>query len=258
MQTIRLHGEWLICPLKEIKVIDFQCWRKNGRNKRKFSPYLHLQVGSHHVVFDGYDSVWSFLDTIQPNMYRTIVNSAMKGDIKEIPFFKYELDALIEESHLELITITIHSERITIPNSIKSLECYVAKDVVANEIIETDISKHNFVVKTYTPYRSKHGLEYVPTEIYGSHPQYAMLIHVDNTYITQSLVYNSDGADFRPIRTHATDDISFAKEILNDMIFRMTENEYPQNDLDNKDAIGMRYIERDSIEHERFIFALQN
>jgi hypothetical protein len=159
---------------------------------------------------------------------------------------------------LELITITIASDRILIPNSTKSLECYLVKDIVANEIIENDISKHNFVVKTYTPYRSKHGLEYVPTEIYGSHPQYAMLIHADNTYITQSLVYNPDGADFRPVRTHASDDISFAKEILNDMIFRMTEYEYPQNDLDNKDSIGMRYIERDSIEHERFIFALQN
>lgn len=254
MHTMRLHGEWLICPLDEIEVVDFQCWRKNGRKKRNFSPYLHLRVGAHHVVFDGYESVWSFLDVIQPDMYRTIVNSAMKGDL-DIPFFRYEVEAFLKESHLDLLTIQIYRKKIQIPNSNKSMDCYIAKDVLANEIIASDILRHDFIVKTYTPYRSKNGIEYVPTEIYGSHPQYAMLMEVDSTYIAQSLVYSPNGADFRPIRTHATDDIDFAKDVLNDMIFRMTEHEYAQNDFDNKDAIGMRYIERDSIEHERFIFA---
>ena len=255
METIRLLGEWLIAPLDDIEVVDFQCWRRGGK-RRSFSPFLHLRVGQHDVMLDGYGSVWSFLDAIQPDMYRSMVNAAMKGDVEGIISFSNEIRALIDESQVPIITIQYEAKYMKIPNDIRGLDCYLAKSVRPNEKQEVS-DRHqrlDFIVKIDTPFRNKDGIQYLPTRIYGQHPQIVMVReHPDSETIT-SFAYNPQGKDLRFYKMVRTSDSIIAKEILNSMIYSVSENTYPRVEGDNQDSVGMHTYERDTIELDRTYF----
>tara|TARA_R110002012_G_scaffold85476_2_gene213094 strand:+ start:3993 stop:4796 length:804 start_codon:yes stop_codon:yes gene_type:complete len=255
METLRLLGEWLITPLTDIQVIDFQCWRRNSAARRRtFEPFIHLKVGQHDIVIDGYDSVWSFLDTIQPDMYRSMVNAAMKGDIEDVIFAR-ELVDLIEESEIDMLTIQYETKRMRVPNDIRVIEdCYIAKDFRATPV-ETQVSdkyqRLDFIVKIDTPYRDTHGLHYVPTYVYGSYPQLVLVREYQEGLLTTCIVYNPTGKDIRLCRKNywSPDDTAFfLNNYLPEMARSVNETEYARLEGDNQNAIGMLSRERDDIE----------
>jgi len=259
METLRLLGEWLITPLTDIQVIDFQCWRRNSAARRRtFEPFIHLKVGQHDVVIDGYDSVWSFLDTIQPDMYRSMVNAAMKGDVEDVIFAR-ELVDLIEESEIDMLIIQYESKRMRVPNDIRVIEdCYIAKSFAVSQQ-QTEVSdkyqRLDFIVKIDTPYRDTHGLHYVPTYIYGSYPQLVLVREYQEGLLITSIVYNPTGKDVRLFRKNywsGDNTTFFLNNNLPEMARCVNEIEYPRLEGDNQNAIGMLSRERDDIEAERF------
>tara|TARA_R110000824_G_scaffold196246_6_gene379442 strand:+ start:5033 stop:5869 length:837 start_codon:yes stop_codon:yes gene_type:complete len=80
METaIRIEGSHFIIDPRDIRVLDFVAWIPSAKGRR-FHPIAVLQSGDYVFSLDGYDSVWSFIDAIQPRMPRKAVNAAMKGD----------------------------------------------------------------------------------------------------------------------------------------------------------------------------------
>lgn len=257
METTRLLGEWLIAPLNDIQVLDFQCWRKKPKARRRvFNPFLHLKVGEHDVVLDGYDSVWAFLEVIQPDMYRSMVNAAMKGDVEGVISFAKEVESLIEESQVSLIIIQYEAGYIRIPNDIRGLDCYIAKDFAESQIYKEVSDKYlrlDFIVKIDTPYRYATGdVAYLPTYIYGSHPQLVLVRESGDRRIITGLAYNPNGQDVRfvDIALASSDSISYT-EAFNRALYCATETEYPLLEGDNRDSVGMLTKERDEIESHR-------
>lgn len=245
----------MIAPLNDIEVIDFQCWRRGGK-RRSFAPYLHLRVGQHDVVLDGYDSVWSFLDAIQPDMYRSMVNAAMKGDVEGVISFSDEVRALISESQVPIITIQYEAKFMSIPNDIRGIDCYLATSIRPTEKQEVSdkYQRLDFLVKIDTPFRTKEGIMFLPTRVYGQHPQIVMVREHDGREIISSFAYNPHGKDLRFHKMVSVSDPILANDILNNLIYSCSESEYPRMTGSNQDCIGLHARERDSIELQRTIY----
>ena len=264
METLRLLGEWLIAPLTDIKVLDFQCWRRNSAARRRtFDPYIHLKVGKHDVIIDGYKDVWSFLDTIQPSMYRSMVNAAMKGDVEDV-IFANDLENLIQESEIDMLTIQYEGQDyFKVPNSIRSLKCYLAKDFRDTAIQKTDDKylRHDFIVKIDTPHREVNGdINFYPTLIYGYYPQLVLVTETQHGASVSTVIYNAEGADFRPhsVKTLRNEEIGrYLRETLPSTLHLIGEKTFVCLSTDNKDVPSMQTRERIDIEASRKSFFLE-
>ena len=252
--TFRWMGEWIIAPLLEIEVADFQAWRKTNKRGqgRLLHPYVELRVGEHRVILDGYDDLWAFLDIIQPNMYRSYVNEAIKGRLfKEGIFFMEELKSFIAESQVQHIGFHYENTTFAIPNtrpsdSIKG--AYLVKDMY-----DATCLREGYDLITPCRYKGK-GIVMHDTIIDGMHPNLVVIQrNSHDSFNLHCIIYNPHGCDIRTttaffkIEKDIKDTlVSVKKQVI------ILHNTRWTNGIDNQDRIGMTVSERDSLEFKRF------
>mgnify|MGYP003137083806 CR=1 FL=1 len=207
--------------------------------------------------------VWSFLDTIQPNMYRSMVNAAMKGDVEGV-IFANDLEKLIQESEIDMLTIQYQGQDyFKVPNSVRSLKCYIANDFRETAIQKPadEYLRHDFIVKIDTPYREVNGdINFYPTNIYGYYPQMVLVSEMNEKVSVSTLIYNAEAADFRP---HGVTMLPYERvgrylrENLPSTLHVLSEKTFVCSSQDNIDVPNMQTRERQDIEVSRKSFFLE-
>ena len=172
MQPFRYCAEWIMARPSDITVERFIGWRRAGK-RRLFEPFALLRMGDYLVALDGKSAVWDFIDAVQPDMPRGIVNQGMKGEfIHEQPFAQ-DLQDFITESETHFIAFQCAIVNIVEPNSTSMFHGYCAHDIKAQEPTYTILTPPKSWGQNATlrlPMRTKEGIKWLPSLVVGDFP----------------------------------------------------------------------------------------
>lgn len=102
MQPFRYCAEWIVSKTEDVVVERFIGWRRAGK-RRLFQPFVILKVGQYRITLDGKSAVWDFINAIQPNMPKAVVNQGMKGEFVHEQPFAQDLQDFIAESQTDIL-----------------------------------------------------------------------------------------------------------------------------------------------------------
>ena len=172
MQPFRYCAEWIVARPKDITVERFVGWRRAGK-RRLFEPFALLRMGEHTVALDGKSAVWDFIDAVQPNMPRGVVNQGMKGEfIHEQPFAQ-DLQDFIAESEAHVVVFQCAIVNIAEPNSTSLYRGYCARHIKAQEkshTILTPPKSWGQSISLRLPMRTREGIKWLPSLVVGDYP----------------------------------------------------------------------------------------
>ena len=263
MQPFRYEGAYILSQPKDIVVEDFIALRKTSKGRR-FKPYLHLRIDEFDVVLDGYDAIWEFLDAIQPNMYRTMIQAGMLGKLDLPHSFDKEIQALIDESQVEWICFNYDKRKFIIPNTRakKAIKAYISTTVHDCTMEDDNAPLQGYLAKLWLPYNMKGSQFLCRSYVYGEHPQMCIAQEVmSNMWRVSTIIHANCGADYRiapnKFFNPTIGEFTPMTQYITQMSYHMAEIAYDiNNTLPNKDRLGMYSRERDRVEYERFIFQI--
>ena len=238
MQPFRYCGEWIFARPCDIVVERFIGWRRAGR-RRLFQPCAVLRAGIHSIMLDGLDAVWDFINAVQPNMPRAVVNQGMKGEFIEEQPFAQDLQDFIDESAADFIPVRGHYAQVSEP---------------PNSWGES--------ASIYLPMRMRGGeVRWLPSLVVGDYPRLitAQSMSESKAFDMQSPVLISSivcadeqgQGDIRPHRSLKRTEPATIISSIADMHHQLCDSDYESLPCNEVSSSGLRFAEAEDIEHSR-------
>lgn len=229
-----------------------------------FQPCAVLRFGAHSIMLDGRHAVWDFIDAVQPNMPKAVVNQGMKGEFISEQTFAQDLQDFINESDAELICFAGHYATVREPNSTSFFTGHYVRDVKAQKSPKTILSAPKSwgdSISVYLPMRMRDGVKWLPSLVVGDYPRLVIAQSLSESAdfdleseVLISSVVCAETQDMSELRPHATVKRTEPAEIISsiaEMHHALCDSDYEPIPYADKSRIGMRFIEIDDIEHGR-------
>ena len=243
---------------------EFSAWRRKS-TKRKFSPYLIVEIADCEIAFDGYNEVWAFLDALFPDdkLPRNAVNAAMKGDFffeNGRPFTR-EVESFLNESEISYFNITTEyrgevnhplflNEHGILPKYsgffVTEVESIEKSREIRDKKTEELTTLPDFSYHSLLPFKDSDGTRLVHTLVYGQQPHLVFVQRVDNAIATFGLHSRGPYGDIRLERWLVDTDIEVIEKNIPRLLKKLRDDERVYTDFTETNALYS--IERDEIE----------
>ena len=274
MQPFRYCAEWIIAKPKDIVVERFIGWRRAGKN-RLFAPFAILRMGEYRVALDGKGAVWDFINAIQPNMPKAVVNQGMKGEFVYEQPFAQDLQAFASESETDVLVFHCAKVCIVEPNSTSMYDGYCARHIKAQDFVHTILTPPKAWGETITlrlPMRTREGVKWLPSLVVGDYPALVFAqaltqsgsLSLDSDVLISSVICGlGDSADYRVRRSVKRNQPATIISEIAETHHRICDSDFtPEQSSESwrNDREGMLFVEVEDIEvmrGERIFFSDQ-
>lgn len=265
MQPFRYCAEWIVSKTEDVVVERFIGWRRAGK-RRLFQPFVILKVGQYRIALDGKSAVWDFINAIQPNMPKAVVNQGMKGEFVHEQPFAQDLQDFIAESQTDILVFQCAIQSIPEPNSTSVYSGYTATHIKAQttpDVVLIPPVSWGESMFVCLPMRTHDKISWLPSLVVGDYPRIVIAqslseskrFDLETSVLISSVVLGEgDCADMRP---HT----SFKRTEPQAIISSIAETHHVLCDSDYMpapcamrwfdDRTGMRFNEIDEIEFSR-------
>jgi len=216
-------------------------------------------------MLDGLDAVWDFIDAVQPDMPRAVVNQGMKGEFIEEQPFAQDLQDFINESAADFISVRGHYAHVSEPNSTSMFHGHYASEVKAHNSPKCILSAPNSwgeSASIYLPMRMRGGeVRWLPSLVVGDYPRLitAQSMSESKAFDMQSPVLISSivcadeqgQGDIRPHRSLKRTEPATIISSIADMHHQLCDSDYESLPCNEVSSSGLRFAEAEDIEHSR-------
>jgi len=230
-----------------------------------FQPCAVLRAGIHSIMLDGLDAVWDFIDAVQPDMPRAVVNQGMKGEFIEEQPFAQDLQDFISESDADFISIRGNYAHISEPNSTSMFCGHYAAEVKAQKAPKCILSAPDSWGESATlflPMRMRDGhLRWLPSLIVGDYPRLVIAqsmseskaFDMESSVLISSVVCadQQTQADIRPHRSLKRTEAASIISSIAEMHHQLCDSDYQPLPCDDETRTGLRFKEAEDIEYSR-------
>jgi len=232
-------GCWFQTKPCDISVREFSAWRR-VKGQRLFRPYLIIEIDDCPILFDGYDSVWSFIDALFPDdpLPRKAVNAAMKGDMlfegdSFIPFTR-DIQSFTHESTVEYLTLQgEYRDGVSHPLIVGGatlFDGFIVTDVMFHK--EKEVLKSTplhslpfFAYETMLPFKDAKGTRFVPTLVFGNSPHLVFVQRIGESIATFGVHSRGPAGDVRIERWFLEKDLDSIEKKIVSLLANLTSDE---------------------------------
>lgn len=230
-----------------------------------FQPCAVLRAGIHSIMLDGLDAVWDFINAVQPDMPRAVVNQGMKGEFIEEQPFAQDLQDFIKESDADFISFRGHYAHVSEPNSTSMFSGHYADGVKAQKspkcILSAPKSWGDSAV-LYLPMRMRGGeVRWLPSLVVGDYPRLVIAqsmseskaFDMESPVLISSVVCADKQAqgDIRPHHSLKRTEAATIISCIADTHHQLCDSDYQPLPCDEVSKAGLRFAEAEDIEFSR-------
>ena len=260
-------GEWLITSAQHIEIEGFYPLRRQGK-RRRFDPFLVVNVGGHRLLFDGKEAVFAFVDALVPGLNRDALNAGMRGDfiIDGEQSFADDLRDFVREATPGRFVFTLkRATGYTEPNRSFPFDGHVCAEVSENATPRRTFSAPSAWGEAQSlmlPMRFAHPhVDWLPAIIVGDHPRRVAVVNLrrgwffdaDCISLVASCIYAGPHyADVRPHKTKRVESRHVLWAEVTQRVHYMHESGFLSPMVAEQDTPGMLYHEVDDVQVGRW------
>jgi len=230
-----------------------------------FQPCAVLRAGIHSIMLDGLDAVWDFINAVQPDMPRAVVNQGMKGEFIEEQPFAQDLQDFINESDADFISVRGHYAHVREPNSTSMFCGHYASRVKAQKAPKCILSAPKSWGESaalFLPMRMREGdVRWLPSLVVGDYPRLVIAqslseskaFDMESAVLISSVVCADEQAqaEIRPhLSLKRTEPATIISSIA-EMHHQLCDSDYEPLPCDDETRTGLRFKEAEDIERSR-------